>query len=53
MLTFLLTALLLSPRSDFRVTTDRVSFDGERFTEVCVYLYQQPRTMACVEVPRG
>lgn len=53
MLTFLLTFLLLSPLPDFRTTADLRSFDGERYTEFCVGLYQRPFTWACVEVPRG
>lgn len=52
MLTFLLTAILLSPLPEFRTTMDRRSFDGERYTEYCIGLYQRPLTWACVEVAR-
>jgi hypothetical protein len=48
---FLVTLALLWPLPQFRFTRDRRNFDGERFTELCGGLYQQPYTWACVEIP--
>lgn len=42
----------LSCTRDWRGTTDRREFDGERYTERCVGRYQQPETWMCLELAR-
>lgn len=49
---FLLSVLLLSASPQVRYSKDRREFDGERYTEYCVGLFQRAETWACIEVPR-
>lgn len=52
LLHFLLTVLLLSTSPQVRYSKDRREFDGERYTEYCVGIFQIPESWNCVEVPR-
>jgi hypothetical protein len=53
MLSFAITAALLSLHPDFRIVADRRSDDLGRYVSVCAFLYQRPTTLECVEVRRG
>lgn len=52
MLTIILFALAnaLSPHHDWRASTDLSYGDGDRYLGVCVWRYQRPETMSCIDV---
>lgn len=49
---FLAAAVLLAMQPRVCFTHDARNFDGYRYTEYCVGLFQRPETWVCVEVPR-
>lgn len=50
MIAFLITALLSLFSEEPRFTTDRRSADRCRYTSLCVFQYQRPETLVCVDV---
>jgi hypothetical protein len=49
---FIAAVLYLSTFPTVRYTRDARNFDGERYTEYCAGLFQEPTTWVCIEVER-